>query len=68
MSELMYLVEQGGQRDYVSQADLAARLKDGWALIGRRTVGAEVKQSRRTASADAPKAASKSSKKDEPAG
>ncbi len=35
MAETTYLIERGGERKYVTQADLNAHLKDGWTLLGK---------------------------------
>ncbi len=47
MSEVKYLIERGGERQYVLQAELPALLKDGWVVIGQiNPVGAVVPQTK----------------------
>ncbi len=55
MAEKQYLIEKGGERQYVVEAELAARQKDGWVVLGMSIplIGASV---------PAPKKAAKGSK------
>ncbi len=70
MSEVQYLIERGGERQYVVRAELPALLKDGWVVLGQlKPVGATVPQTSVPAKAARPKgASSKAAEGEEPAG
>ncbi len=54
--EKQYLVEKGGERQYVLEAELPALTKDGWVVLGKLIpVGAEVPQTHAAAPSPRPK-------------
>lgn len=67
--EREYLIEKGSERKYVSQADLAGSLKDGWELLGHRTVlGATVPQPEAPAETPRPRGRGKRAAEDKEEG
>lgn len=65
MEGTKYLIEKGGERKYVDQAELAALTKDGWIVLGQLipAIGARVPQT--SVPAETPKPKGKGARKDE---